>query len=323
MRAELLLNVTRGNLIERQHYGYVVLIDKDKKVIYKKGDTDTKFFLRSSEKPVQAIPLLKNGVFDKFKFSLEEIAIVCASHAGTQKHIDMVRNILFKINCSENELQCGILAPLDDKKQYVLIKNDEKVTKIHNNCSGKHAGMLAACKANGFDTKNYMDYDHPHQIAINEEVKKFFEVENFELSTDGCGTPTHGIPVYNMAVGFLNFFLDKDNEIFKKAYQTHPFFVGGDFRQDTEIMRATNGKIIAKVGAEGLCLLYNTELEQSMAVKILDSSMDARAFVIVDALKKNNWITQEQVEILAQRKIFNRYISNSLKNIVGEINSFV
>lgn len=150
--------------------------------------------------------------------------------------------------------------------------------------------MLAVCRANGHDTKNYLDFDHPHQKEIKKTVAKFcnYDEKDIEIARDGCLAPVHAIPYYKMGAGFLNLFLNEDYKIIREAFQNYPVLIGGNNRLDTEIIKASGGKLISKVAAEGLCITICPEKETALIVKILDADMEARQRVTFQYLEKLN-----------------------------------
>lgn len=316
---ELLLKAIRGNIVEREHFGFVLLMN-NKKILKEIGDcTKTEFSLRSCQKPFQALPLLSSGAMDNLNISLKELAVCCASHTGSKAHVSLVQSILNKAELSEKDLKCGIHPPLDKENRFYLEKENIKPDQRHNNCSGKHAGMLAVCKHNNWDIKTYLDCDHPLQKQILEIIKKYCELKhNPPVCIDGCGTPVYAMPLYNMAKGYLNLFLSKQGQIFKKAFYKHPYNIGGHERLDTAIIQASEGTLIAKVGAEGLCIVFNPKKEQVLAVKIHDASMQARAIVVVNALIKLNWLSKKDSDNQYLKSFYDMNIRSLHNDIVGK-----
>ena len=146
---ELLSITTRGNSIETLHYGWICVLNKDKKIIFQKGNISDKVFLRSAAKPIQAIPLTECSE----NLTPKELAIICGSHSGSQEHINVLNNLIKKHKLQASDLQCGIHQPFDETERNRLIKQGKKPIVLHNNCSGKHLGMLLCCKKNNWDLK--------------------------------------------------------------------------------------------------------------------------------------------------------------------------
>lgn len=318
MNAKLLLKIKRSNLTEREHYGYVTVVNRDG-VLSSVGDHDARFFLRSCAKPFQALQIISSGAFNKFNFTLEELAVCCSSHTASQDHIDMVESILHKTGLCEEHLKCGVHDPIDQDMRNSLIKSSSSPRHIHNNCSGKHAGMLSTCLAKGYDLANYLNFDHPLQVEIKDTIKNFCGTDKLEASLDGCSAPVYGMPLYNMGIGFLNLFLDSRAEPVKQAFMQHPTLIGGKNRIDSEIIRATSGKLVSKLGAEGLCIVVNPAKEQALVVKILDSNINARAVVTIEALKQLGWINEESLGSDGIKKLYDLNILTLNRIRIGEI----
>ena len=293
MKPALLFETKRGNIVEKQHFGFVIVVDESENIVLKIGDDENqKFWLRSAAKPMQASLIIESGAYEKFNMTLEELAVCCASHAGTDEHVKRVRSILEKIGLDESYFQCGASEPLDIESRNFLIKNNLKPLPIHNNCSGKHAGMLAVCMAKNYSIKNYLDFKHPHQNQIKKAVANFcnYDEKDIEIERDGCLAPVHALPHYKMGVGYLNVFLNEDYKLIKNAFEQYPFLLGGNNRLDTEVITASRSKLISKVAAEGLCITVNPEARQALIVKILDADMSARKEVVFKQLKNLNWL---------------------------------
>lgn len=313
-----LLEIKRNNVVERVHFGYVGLYDADFGFV-SPSLTKENFYMRSCMKPLQASVLDSLGAFDGFSFNEEEIAIMCASHTGSQYHVDLVENILKKINLAPSFLQCGAHFPLDFEEAFLMKKNGFSPQNIHNNCSGKHAGFLAGCVIQGFDVQNYLEFSHPLQKKIKERVFDYchlFEMEEL-VSKDGCGAPIWAMPLSNMAQGFLNCF--KNHKKITEAMRKFPYAAGGHNRIDSEITNCSKGKLIAKVGAEGLLMIYNTSLSQVFVVKVLDANEPARAIVAIDGLLALGWIDFENLISSPLMEFYKLEVNTLSKEKVGNI----
>ena len=325
MKPALLIETTRNHIVETQHFGFVLVIDKQENILLKIGDDENKnFWFRSAAKPLQGSLIIETGTYDKFNFTLQELSVCCASHTGTKEHIKTVQSILNKIGLKEEYLQCGIHEPIDKEERNFLIKKNLEPAQVHNNCSGKHAGMLAVCVANGWDVQNYLDFDHPLQKNITEAVAKFcnFDKNNIAIGRDGCSAPVHALPHSKMGTGFLNLFLNKNYENLKKSFLNNPFLIGGNERLDTEIIKASSGRLISKVAAGGLCVTINLEQEQALIVKILDTDMIARSIATIEALKQLKWLSEEEIKNRKIEKLYNLKIKNLKNQTVGEIKTY-
>jgi len=322
MKPDLLIETTRSNIVEKQHFGFIMVVDKQENILLKIGDDENKnFWFRSAAKPFQSSLIIKSGAYDKFNFTLEELAVCCASHTGTEKHTKTVQSVLDKIGLTEKNLQCGVHEPLDKETKDYFIKKDIEPSQLHNNCSGKHAGMLAVCTVNGWDIQNYLDLNHPLQKEITTTIANFcnFDENSINIGTDGCSAPVHALPFYKMGVGFLNLFLNENYENIKKAFQKNPFLIGGNERPDTEIIKASSGNLISKTAAGGLCVTINLEQEQALVVKILDADMTARSIAIIEALKQLKWLSEEEMNTPQIKNLYDLKIKNLKNQTVGEI----
>ena len=285
-----LVTYVRDGLIEKEHFGYVVRYGKNH-IIEKIGDDKNyPFYLRSCAKPLQAALIIDYELDKKYNLTEEEIALCAASHAGEKVHIDIVKNILNKFEISEERLKCGNHAPISRSAQDELLLHGEKSSAIHNNCSGKHAMMLGLCKLNDWDMDNYDNLNHPLQQAILKKIYQLCEVktQEFPVTKDGCGVPVPSMPLENIVKGYLNLFCNPKYEKIKNAFLNHSYTIGGENRTDTKIIENSKG-LIAKVGAGGLCVVVNTQLEEAFIVKICDADMSAREFVTIDLINNLHW----------------------------------
>lgn len=326
MKPALLIEKTRNHIVETQHFGFVVAVDKEENILLKIGDDENKnFWFRSAAKPFQGSLIIESGAYDRFNLTLQELAVCCSSHVGTEEHTKTVLSVLNKTGLKEENLLCGAHEPIDKQTRDFLIKENIVFSQIHNNCSGKHAGMLAVCVAKGWDIQNYTDLNHPLQKKITETIAKFcnFDEKNINIGIDGCSAPVHALPFYKMGIGFLNLFLDEYYQKIKKAFQENPVLIGGNGRLDTEIIKASSGRLISKTAAGGLCITINLEQRQALIVKILDPDMPARSIATIEALKLLGWLSEEELKTLEAQNLYDLRIKNLKNQVVGEIISFI
>ncbi|MDD3238074.1 MAG: asparaginase [Candidatus Gastranaerophilales bacterium] len=316
-----LIEFQRNAIVEQEHSGLILLLDK-KKVLKRIGsDNGAKFYLRSCMKPLQFALHIDEDVPKTFSFTREEIAVCCASHTGSLKHQKVVRNILNKIGLDESYLLCPAHLPLSLIEQTRLIKENILFKPIHNNCSGKHSAMLALCQKMGWNKSNYMDKNHPLYWSIINRVLSLCEVQNddFVISKDGCGLATVATTLSQLGKGFLNLFLDDKYVAVKDAFLNEPFLIGGENRLDSSIIEASEGTLIAKVGAGGLIVVVNPNLGQAIVVKIADANMQARAIATTEALLQLGWLTREQVETSSLKSQNDRHVTTLLGEQIGQI----
>lgn len=279
----------RDGLIEEEHFGYVIKCDKVHTIEQLGEDKHYPFYMRSCEKPLQASLIIDYELDKKFDLTEEEIAVCAASHAGEKVHVDIVKRLLDKFEIPVEKLKCGDHQPISQTAKNELLLSGQQPTVLHNNCSGKHAMMLGLCKINNWDIENYDDINHPLQQAIKKKIYELCEVKTqYPITKDGCGVPVHSMPLKNMVKGYLNLFCDPKYEKIKNAFLNHPYIIGGENRTDTKIIENTKN-LVAKVGASGLCIVVNTELEEAFIVKICDADMKAREFVTVDLINNLKW----------------------------------
>ncbi len=256
-----IFELTRGRIVESIHYGAIAIVDSNKKLLYSYGDPQTVAFLRSSAKAFQALPFVERGGVGTFGLTQRELALVCASHEGSDEHVRVAESIQAKAGITEKDLQCGIHMPGDSTAYKALIARDEKPTTNRNNCSGKHSGMLAHAKMRGLPLDTYLDINHPIQKDILTGFAEMCEYprEKVELGVDGCSAPNFAVPLYNAALGFarvcdphdLSEARSKACKVITSAMTSYPEMVSGQGEFDCRLMQVGQGRIICKRGAEG------------------------------------------------------------------------
>lgn len=323
MPVEVLANVTRGDTVESIHRGHVIAIDGNGKTVLSLGSPETVTFFRSACKPLQALPFITSGACDELGYSEEEIALACASHSGEARHVRVAQLMLEKAGLTEAHLRCGAHLPFNEKESERMQRAGEYPTQLHNNCSGKHAAMLAFAKHIGADLADYDSIDNPIQQSILETISLFsgVPVKKIHIGTDGCAAPNFALPVSAMAKSFLN--LIKPPDDFPKdvrdasgrlvsAMMNFPELIGGNERLDTILMQAAPGKIISKVGADGvwLCAIMPDEKWPNglaIAMKVEDGDdRRGRPVVAVELLKKFGVLASEDLPELSPMPIKNR-----------------
>ena len=292
-QSEKLVDFIRDGLVETEHYGYVVRCSKNHVAEKIGDDKNYPFYLRSCAKPLQASLLVDYGLDKEYDLTSSEIAVCCASHAGETVHINILKKLMEKFELFEDDLKCGVTEPLSQRAQRKLILNNEKPTVLHNNCSGKHIMMLGLCRLKGWDIENYDDLNHPLQLEIKKRIYELCELkQRFPITKDGCGVPICSMPLANMVFGYLNLFCNPKYEVIKNAFLENPYIIGGENRTDTKILENSKN-LIAKVGAGGLCIVINTEIEEGFVVKICDANMQAREVATIDLINNLHWANIE------------------------------
>src|SRR6185436_13615047 len=302
--AEPLVEVRRGSITESRHRGHIVVVEPDGNIIASAGAFVTVTFLRSSAKPFQAIPLLVTGAADHFGFTDREVAIACGSHNGEPIHTELVSSMLKKIGLGPEALHCGAHEPYGAEAALALRTRGEQPTALHNNCSGKHAGMLAVALHIGAPVDNYESPTNPVQKAIADVVSQFsgVAVTDMAVGVDGCAVPVFGVTVKAMALAYARLVsppasFDKKTrdacERIVRVMSAYPELIGGTSeRLDTELMRAAPQRLVSKVGAEGV---YTAGIKPSeewpqglgIALKIEDGDdRRARPTVVIESWRQ-------------------------------------
>lgn len=333
--AEPLVKVTRGAITESRHRGHVVAVEPGGRVVAYIGHPETVTYLRSSAKPHQAIPLVASGALDRFGFTEQELALACGSHNGEAIHTRLAASMLEKIGLDVSALKCGVHEPYSPQAARDLREAGEQPNPLHNNCSGKHAGMLALALHLEAPTETYDLPDNPVQLAIGKAISQFSGVamEDIAVAVDGCGVPVFGITVAAMARMYAHLVappeeFDENTRVacsrIVSAMTNHPQLVGGTSeRLDTELIRATKGLLISKVGAEGVytggvvpCRRWSKGL--GLALKVEDGDdRRARPTVVIEALRQLDVLTDEALEAVSRYAFFP--VQNRRGDVVGEV----
>jgi len=288
-----LLELRRGRIVESIHYGAVAVVDSHGRLLYSYGDPRTVAFLRSSAKPLQALPFVERGGVPAYGLTQEELALICASHEGSEEHMRVVRSIQAKAGISENDLQCGAHMPGDPAAYRALILRGQAPTPSRNNCSGKHSAMLAHAKMRGLPLDTYLDIRHPVQQDILATLAEMcrYPKDKVEIGTDGCSAPNFAVPLYNAALAFARLCDPHDLpqararacQQITAAMTAHPEMVSGPREFDCCLMRVGQGSIVCKRGAEGyqaIGLLPGALGSASpgigIAFKIMDGDLSSR-----------------------------------------------
>jgi L-asparaginase II len=332
---EPLVEVTRGGITESRHRGHIVAVEPDGNIVAHLGAPGTLTYLRSSAKPHQAIPLIASGAADKLGFSEREIALACASHSGEPIHTEVAASMLKKIGLEPGALKCGTHEPFSPEVSRQLREKGEEPNVLQNNCSGKHAGMLALALHLGAPIETYYQPNHPVQLAIGRTISQFSGVplEDIAIGVDGCGVPVFGMTVKAMALMYARLvsppmeFDDKTKDACRRivsAMTTYPELIGGaSDRLDTEIMRAAKGRLVSKVGAEGVYTVGVLPSEAwprglGLALKIEDGDDHrARPTVVIESLRQLGILADQSLEAVARYAFFP--VRNRRGEVVGEV----
>lgn len=326
--SEPLVHVTRGPIVESVHYGDIAVVDRCGRLLAFAGDPYRVTYLRSAAKPLQALNVLLSGAADRFGFTDEELAIMCASHYGEDYHQKVILGILEKLGLTLGDLKCGAPYSISPWVYEQQLRENVALDTYNCDCSGKHTGFLATCLTRGYPLENYDRPDHPLQQEVLKVVAHMCQVEpgSIYIGEDGCGVPVHGLPVYNMALGFarlarpegLSDELRAASDRVFRAMNAHPEMVEGHRGFVTTLMAATHGKLVAKNGAEGVFCIGLKEQGIGIALKIEDGDPGRPISpAVMRALEDLGVLTGEELEALAPfARKDNR---GNLDQLVGEV----
>lgn len=292
----ILVEVTRGTMVESRHAGSVAVVDAKGKVVLACGNIEQQIYPRSAIKPIQALPLVESGAADAFQLSDVEIALACASHNGEMRHVAAVLTWLGRIGCTVDDLECGGHLPKLESDIEALFRGNGKVTALHNNCSGKHTGFLALAKHKGWPTKGYINADHPVQQGALKALEEMCgeSLAGGARGVDGCGIPVVGIRLKALALAMARF---ADPSALapsraaaigriRTAMVKQPFYVAGTGRFCTQLMTALGDKVAAKTGAEGVYMAALPEKGLGICLKIHDGASRAAQIALAIVLER-------------------------------------
>jgi len=276
-----MVRVYRSGFHEGSHFGSVVVTGPDGRVLHQRGDIYTPMLPRSSNKPFQAVAMLACGA----DLARPHLAVAAASHSGEPMHVERALAILHRAGLTEEDLRCPEALPMDESARRVVVAGGGRPRRIYTNCSGKHAGMLAACVAQGWDLKSYLDPDHPLQRRVAEVVSRLSDESPTAVGVDGCGAPLFAIPLESLARAFGRVNAAErgtpEHQV-ALAMRSYPEMVGGTGRDDTRLMQAFAG-LLVKGGAEGVHCAALVD-GSCVAVKIADGGDRARMPVLIGGL---------------------------------------
>ncbi|MFH8985914.1 asparaginase [Streptomyces varsoviensis] len=278
----VLAEVWRGDFLESVHHGSVVCLDADGKAVLTAGPVDVPMYPRSSNKPLQSVGMLRAGL----DLDGELLALACASHSGEAFHLDGVRRILAGAGLTEDALQCTAALPIGAESQPAHLAAGLGPSRITMNCSGKHAAMLATCVAAGWSVENYLDPEHPLQLALRATLEDLAGEKSTSVGVDGCGAPLFALTLTGLARAFAKIATapaGSHEARVAAAMNAHPEYVGGTGRDVTTLMQAIPGAV-AKDGAEGVYALALPD-GSAIALKIADGSQRPRPVVMTAALR--------------------------------------
>ncbi len=317
----------RGKVVESSHQVKVLITNTKGKTLLSTNNDNDSFYPRSSIKIFQAIPFAMSNAIKNYRLSSKHIALACASHKGEKFHIRELEKWISKINLKTNNLQCGIHGPLDKKASEKIIYSRKKFNELHNNCAGKHLGMLSSCLVNNYRITDYLDYDHILQKNIRKIFNQFTETKllkkNFSL--DGCSAPQYSFKIKYISKALNNLIKSYNNKYeFTEQVRTlinsvleNPEYIGGTSSFDTKVMKATKGKIFCKNGAEGVFLFADIQKEISGVIKIKDGNERAIPITLINIFKKLKIMNKKELKRLEKKEKFE--LQNHAGKKIGQI----
>ena len=321
---DLDIEVTRGDIVESRHRVHAAVVDARGTLVAGARDAGIVTHWRSCAKPFQVMPFVESGGLDALAWDDEKLALACASHGGEPEHVAIAAAMLQDIGLEEGDLACGPHEPLTSRGARLARESGARLSRLHNNCSGKHAAMLARAHTAGWSAEGYERNGHEVQRAILETVARWTSVpqEDIELAVDGCGVVEFALPLRNMALAYarLASATVQGEEVpgrVVSAMRGNPFLVGGTDRFDTVLMEETNGGVLAKVGAEGMHSLTVVDAELGVALKVEDGAQRAQHAAVVRLLQHMGVLGERLPPRLADFAV--RPVRNTRHEIVGEI----
>jgi L-asparaginase II len=327
---ELIARDLRGGKTENWHQGAVAAVTPEGELIARVGDPDLPTFMRSAAKPFQAVPLVMAGGSERFALDPADLALICSSHSGTDAHTERAAAVLERAGRSVTDLLCGPHLPFDALARRALREAASAPTALHNNCSGKHTGMLCSCLMLELPIDDYIAPDHPLQRLLLDEMALWagMSAEDIDIGTDGCSLPTFLMPLRAAARAYAGLAAPESagldaqrsaaaNQIVA-AMTDVPEMVAGSGRFTTRLMEASGGRILGKEGAQGYySAAVRGPVALGVAVKVADGDLRCRDGVVIDVLRQLGALSAAEFEELEP---FHRVpITNRRDLVVGEV----
>ena len=294
--AVVVAELIRDGRAESFHHGVVAVVDSAGNTLLERGNAEAVVYPRSTLKPLQAIAVLETGI----ELSSLHLALTTASHCGSTRHREAVLSFLDTYGLDSQALQCPLDLPLGSDERAHFLAEGLRPSREAMNCSGKHAGFLAACTHAGYSLEDYLIPSHPLQVSIRETISRYAGEDIAFSSHDGCGAPLHAISLGGLATAIARVAAGNtahEHQLLT-AVRDNSWAIDGEGRDNTVTIETLGG--IAKIGAEGLVVIGTPE-GVAVAVKILDGSMRATSLVALAALEKAGAISAEQATVLSAR----------------------
>ncbi|MGH7685295.1 MAG: asparaginase [Candidatus Dormibacteria bacterium] len=292
----------RGDVVEAVYRGHVAVVDASGALLGHAGDAEVVTPLRSCAKPLQALPFVEMAM-DAVGASSVELALACASHNGEDEHVATARALLARAGVDESELACGPQLPADETAARRLLASGAVPLPMHNNCSGKHAAMLAACAVAGWPRSGYLEREHPMQRAVTAALSRHAaaELSQAPWGIDGCGLPTYGVPLRSLARAFAS--AQASSAAFHRcqdAMAAHPFHVAGTGRFDTALLEAAGDRVTAKIGGAGVWVAVLRPAGPAVALKLEAGTGEAMPPLAIAVLRRLGALPHQLPHALAR-----------------------
>ena len=312
----VLASVWRGDICEARLRGHVAVVDATGAVLAALGDAGAVTTLRSCVKPIQAVPFVRDAL-DQIGAEQDELAVACGSHNGEPRHVATVRRLLGRVGLDDAALACGPQPPFDEASARRLFAQGEEPGAVHNNCSGKHAAMLATCVVRGWRIDGYIAPDHPCQQAVTAALAEAMGpgLMTAPRAVDGCGLPTYAMPLSTLAAAFASSQADPAFGRCQDAMAARPFMVAGTGRFDTALLDAAGDRLTCKIGGAAVWVAAIRPKGPAVALK-LEAGGDGVAPVAVAVLQRLGVLGSQLPEGL--REFATSPLRNWARRVVGE-----
>jgi len=317
-----IIDVTRGDLVESRHRVSVAVVDVEGRIEDSWGPVDAPIYPRSAVKPLQSLPIVLTGTAHRFGLGSAELALASGSHTGTPAHLALARAMLQETGAAIEELECGAHPPSDMAAWRAMVEHREEPTPLHNNCAGKHLGMIATARHCGEPVARYVEPAHPVQRRIREIIEALSgqSLADCPVGVDGCSAPTFSLPLRALAQAFARFGtpdkldppLASACRLVGAAMLEVPLLVAGPGRLSTDVMEAGRG-VLLKEGAEGVAAAALPGKGLGIALKVADGAGRAAEVAMVALLRLYGGLDEA-----AERKLQGR-VEPPVKNWRGAI----
>ena len=302
------VEVTRGDLVECRHLVHAALVDARGNLLRSWGDVESPVFPRSAYKPLMALMLVETGAADRFRLFQRELAMACSSHGGEPQHVATVAAWLARLGLTPGHLECGAELPLHEPTARALLRSGDTPTALHSDCSGKHTGFLTVARHLGLEPKGYIHPDHPVQVRVRVLLEELMGLDLTRVphGVDGCGFPQYGIAPRTLAAAMARLAAPETLGAeraqaatrINQAVAAEPFYIAGSDRLCTELARVTQGRILAKTGAEGVNVAWLPGQGLGMALKVADGAARARSPALLALLRAQGLLSGDELSAL-------------------------